>query len=149
MVAEDTSVIIAVRADRGRLSRGVAIVISPVPPTVESVEPVRHPGRVAAADTRQPKAMRIIVGVMLMAAFVLITFGLITRYAGGWGVPFFSFTSERGSTCTNNFTGYTCDPLTLADVEFYSEVDLPGDTRVVTAAATPRPTTTRCTPRCG
>ena len=23
-------------------------------------------------------------------------------------MPFFSFTSERGSTCTNNFTGYTC-----------------------------------------
>ncbi len=79
---------------------------------------------------RQPKAMRIIVGVMLMAAFFLIAFGLITRYAGSWGVPFFSYTSERGSTCTNTMTGYTCDPLTLADIEFYSDLDLPNDTRV-------------------
>jgi hypothetical protein len=78
-----------------------------------------------------PKAMRIIVGVMLMAAFVLIAFGLVTRYAGSWGVPFFSYTSERGSTCTNTMTGYSCEPLTLADVEFYSDLDLPNDTRVV------------------
>ncbi len=107
--------------------------ISPAPPAVESEESVRHPGRVA---DRQPKAMRIIVGVMLMAAFFLITFGLITRYAGSWGVPFFSYTSERGSTCTNTMTGYTCDPLTLADVEFYTGVDLPGDTRVVQGSYT-------------
>ncbi len=95
--------------------------------TLESDDPVGHPGRVA---DRQGKAMSIIVGVMLMAAFCLITFGLVTRYAGGWGVPFFSFTSERGSTCTNTFTGYTCDPLTLGDVEFYSDLNLPNDTRV-------------------
>ena len=75
-------------------------------------------------------AMRVIVGVVLMAAFFLITFGLFTRYAGGWGVPYFTFTSERGSTCTNNFTGYICAPVTLADVEFFGEVDLPDDTRV-------------------
>ncbi len=75
--------------------------------------------------------MRIIVGLMLMAAFVLIIFGLVTRYAGGWGVPFFSYTSERGSTCTNTMTGYTCDPLTLGDIEFYSDLDLPNDTRVI------------------
>lgn len=82
----------------------------------------------------QPKAMRVIVGIMLMAAFVFITFGLLTRYAGSWGVPFFSYTSERGSTCTNTMTGYTCDPLTLADVEFYSDLDLPNDTRVVSGS---------------
>lgn len=76
--------------------------------------------------------MRVIVGVMLMAAFFLITFGLVTRYAGSWGVPFFSYTSERGSTCTNTMTGFTCDPLTLADVRFYTGINLPGDTRVVT-----------------
>ena len=80
--------------------------------------------------------MRIIVGIMLMAAFFLISFGLITRYAGSWGVPFFSYTSERGSTCTNTMTGYVCDPLTLADVEFYTDVDLPGDTRVVSGSYT-------------
>lgn len=94
---------------------------------LESDAPVRHPGPV---PDKQPKAMRIIVGVMLMAAFFLITFGLITRYAGSWGVPYFSYTSERGSTCTNTLTGYVCEPLTLADVEFYLGVDLPADTRV-------------------
>ena len=96
--------------------------------TLESEDPVGHPGRVA---DRQGKAMSIIVGVMLMAAFCLITFGLVTRYAGGWGVPFFSFTSERGSTCTNTFTGYTCTPVTLADVEFFGDMDLPDDSTIV------------------
>lgn len=84
----------------------------------------------------QSKAMRVIVGVMLMAAFVLITFGLLTRYAGSWGVPYFSYLSERGSTCTNTMTGYVCEPLTLADVEFYTGVDLPADTRVVSGTYT-------------
>lgn len=67
----------------------------------------------------------------MMAGFVLITFAILTRYAGPWGVPYFSFTSERGSTCTNNFTGYVCEPTTLAEVEFYADLDLPDDTRVV------------------
>ena len=79
----------------------------------------------------QNKAIRISIGILLMAGFVLILFGLITRYAGGWGVPYFSFTSDRGSPCTNKLTGYICDPLTLADVEFYGDVDLPADTKVI------------------
>ena len=65
----------------------------------------------------QNKAMRISIGILLMTGFVMILFGLITRYAGTWGVPYFSFTSDRGSPCTNRLTGYTCDPLTLADVQ--------------------------------
>ena len=76
---------------------------------------------------RQPKAMRVIAGTMMMAAFVIIAFAIITRYAGGWGVPYFSFTTERGSSCKNNLTGYTCTPLTVADIEFFGDVDLPGD----------------------
>jgi hypothetical protein len=48
-------------------------------------------------------------------------------------VPYFSFTSAHGSPCTNNLTGYTCTPLTLADVEFFGDVDLPADTAVVTS----------------
>ncbi len=70
-------------------------------------------------------------GILLMIAFVSISLGLLLLYAGRWGVPFFSFTTDRGSACTNNVTGYTCDQLTLADVEFYGEVDLPDDTVVV------------------
>ncbi len=80
---------------------------------------------------RQNKAMRISIGLLLMTGFVLILFGLVTRYAGGWGVPYFSFTSERGSPCTNKLTGYVCDPLTLADVQFYSDAELPDDTKVI------------------
>lgn len=66
-----------------------------------------------------------------MAAFVLVCLYVITRYAGYWGVPMFSFQTENGSVCTNDFGGHTCDELTLADVEFYGEVDLPDDTTVV------------------
>lgn len=79
----------------------------------------------------QNKAMRISVGVLLMAGFVMILFGLVTRYAGAWGVPYFSFTSDRGSPCVNKLTGYVCDPLTLADVQFYSDAELPPDTTVI------------------
>lgn len=66
-----------------------------------------------------------------MAAFVLVSLGVVLRYAGEWGVPYFSFTTDRGSSCTNDSTGYTCDQLTLADLEFYGDVDLPPDTAVV------------------
>ncbi|HEU5486938.1 MAG TPA: hypothetical protein VFU98_18695 [Microlunatus sp.] len=84
----------------------------------------------------QNKAMRISIGLLLMAGFVMILFGLITRYAGGWGVPYFSFTSDRGSPCVNKLTGYVCEPLTLADVQFYSDAELPADTKVVSGAYT-------------
>lgn len=66
-----------------------------------------------------------------MAGFVLILLAILTRFAGAWGVPYFTFTSERGSKCTNNFTGYICSPITLAEVEFYADLDLPDDTDVV------------------
>lgn len=73
----------------------------------------------------------MLVGILLMAAFVAIAWSVLTRYAGDWGVPYFSFETQRGSTCRNNLTGFTCDPLTLADLEFYGDVDLPPNTRVV------------------
>ena len=69
-----------------------------------------------------------------MAGFVLVTLAILTHYAGAWGVPYFTFTSERGSKCTNDFTGYTCSPLTLAEVEFYADLDLPDDTSVVSGS---------------
>jgi hypothetical protein len=67
----------------------------------------------------------------MMAGFVLLVLAILTHYAGAWGVPYFSFTSERGSRCTNNFTGYVCSPLTLSEVEFYADLNLPDDTKVV------------------
>jgi hypothetical protein len=75
--------------------------------------------------------MRIVIGILLMTAFVMILWALIARYAGTWGVPYFSFQTERGTTCKNDFTGYTCHQMTLADLEFYGEVDLPSNTRVL------------------
>ncbi len=80
-----------------------------------------------------PKGMRVVIGIMLMTAFVMISWALITRYAGTWGVPYFSFQTERGSTCRNDLIGYTCHPVTVSDVEFYGEVDLPSTTRVITS----------------
>jgi hypothetical protein len=77
------------------------------------------------------KPLRVLGGIALMAGFVLITLAILTRFAGAWGVPYFTFTSERGSECTNNFTGYVCSPITLAEVEFYADIDLPDDTAVV------------------
>ena len=77
------------------------------------------------------KPLRILGGVALMAGFVLVVLAILTRYAGAWGVPYFTFTSERGSQCTNNFTGYVCTPITLAEVEFYADLDLPDDAEVV------------------
>ena len=71
-----------------------------------------------------------------MAMFVAVVLFALTRYAGGWGVPYFSFTSERGSRCVNNLTGYVCDPMSLSDVEFFGDIDLPDDARVVTGAYT-------------
>jgi hypothetical protein len=83
---------------------------------------------------RQPKAIRIIAGTMLMAAFVIIALAIIVQYAGGWGVPYFHFTSDRGSPCRNNLTGYTCSPLTLADLEFYADIDLPDDSKIISGS---------------
>jgi hypothetical protein len=89
---------------------------------------VTHP---LLVGRRRRKAVRILAGIAMMAGFVLITFAILARFAGPWGVPYFDFTSERGSSCTNNFTGYVCSPTTLAEVEFHADLDLPDDTRVL------------------
>jgi hypothetical protein len=84
-----------------------------------------------AVGRRRFRPLRIIGGTLLMAGAVMLGFLVLSQYAGAWGVPYFTFTTERGSTCKNDFTGYTCTPLTLAEVEFHGEVDLPDDTSVV------------------
>ena len=68
---------------------------------------------------------------MLMLGSVLVALAVLTQYAGAWGVPYFSFTTDRGSTCKNALAGYTCSAMTLADVEYISNVDLPDDSSVV------------------
>lgn len=76
------------------------------------------------------RAIRIVVGLILMAGFVVGVTALVVQRAGGWGVPYFSFVSERGSPCENTLTGYVCRPTTLADVEFFGQVSLPPDSTV-------------------
>jgi hypothetical protein len=68
---------------------------------------------------------------MLMLGSVVVALAILTQYAGAWGVPYFSFTTDRGSTCKNELAGYTCFAMTLADVEYIANVDLPDDSSVV------------------
>ena len=81
----------------------------------------------------QPRhnALHVLGGIALMLGSVAVTLAILTQYAGAWGVPYFSFTTDRGSTCKNDLTGYTCSPMTLADVEYFGDVDLPDDSSVV------------------
>jgi hypothetical protein len=76
----------------------------------------------------------VLGGIVLMLGSVAVTFAILTQYAGAWGVPYFSFTTDRGSKCTNDLTGYTCSPMTLADIEYFGDVDLPDDSSVVTGS---------------
>ncbi len=105
---------------------------APQPPALDQADDGRvgHAGTVA---TRRFMPLRVLGGTVLMLLIAGSLLLLVARYAGGWGVPYFTFTTERGSTCKNGFTGYTCAPLTLADVEFFGQVDLPDDTAVETA----------------
>jgi hypothetical protein len=89
-----------------------------------------------AADRRHRrlrKALRVLSFCVALVLGVGAALAVLFHYAGGWGVPYFSFRTERGSTCVNTFTGFRCDQLTLDDVRFFSGVDLPGSTRVVTS----------------
>ncbi|SDS29403.1 hypothetical protein SAMN04488543_1453 [Friedmanniella luteola] len=83
------------------------------------------------ATLRRRKAVRVLGGTALMLAFVAVVLALLVRQAGEWGVPYFSFTSAHGSPCRNDLTGITCEPLNLADVEFFADLDLPADTVVL------------------
>ena len=66
-----------------------------------------------------------------MLGSVAVTLAILTQYAGAWGVPYFTFQTDRGSMCKNDLTGYTCSPMTLSDVEYFADVDLPDNSSVV------------------
>jgi hypothetical protein len=66
-----------------------------------------------------------------MLGSVAVALAILTQYAGTWGVPYFAFRTDRGSMCKNDLTGYTCSPMTLADVEYFGDVDLPDNSSVV------------------
>ena len=79
------------------------------------------------------KALTIAIFCIALVLAVLVALLVLARFAGGWGIPYFSTTTERGSRCVNTFTGFGCDSLTLADVEYFGDVELPPDTRVVSS----------------
>lgn len=70
-----------------------------------------------------------LTGVLALVFVVALAYVLLN--AGRWGVPMFSFKNEYGTKCKNGFLGHTCDPMTLADIEARSKVDLPDDTQVL------------------
>ncbi len=72
----------------------------------------------------------------MMAVLVAAAFALALGSAGSLGVPYFSFTADGGSHCRNNLAGFTCDPLTRQDLQFYADVQLPPDTKIIGASYT-------------
>ncbi len=77
------------------------------------------------------KALRIAIFCVTLVLCVILALLILARFAGGWGIPYFSTTTDRGSRCVNTFSGFECPSLTLADVEYFGDVDLPDDTRVI------------------
>lgn len=71
--------------------------------------------------------------MLMMLGSVAIVFAILTQFAGHWGVPYFGFTTDRGSTCTNDWTGYTCDQLTVNDLNWWGDTTLPADTSIRSA----------------
>lgn len=69
-----------------------------------------------------------------MAAFVGTAWWMLTRFAGTWGVPYFSFTTDNGSSCTNNWTGYVCDSITPADYLLYTGQPVPRGTVIISGS---------------
>ncbi|MDN5725081.1 MAG: hypothetical protein L0G99_03990 [Propionibacteriales bacterium] len=83
-----------------------------------------------------PKPARVLIGVLLMALVVGGCLLYLTRRAGEWGIPYFSFTTPGGSTCTNQWAGYTCEDVTDADFAEWAKLALPERTRLVEAKYT-------------
>ena len=100
---------------------------------------VRHPGRVSALSPVQRrqaklrKAANIAIFCVCLVLAVLVALLILARFAGGWGIPYFSMTTDRGSRCVNTFTGFECPAPTLGDIGFFGDVELPADTRVVSS----------------
>lgn len=77
---------------------------------------------------KRRRGRRILIGILVMLVVAAIPLLILSRYAGDWGVPYFTFTTDRGSVCTNDFTGYHCDDLTLDDIRWWGDIDLPDST---------------------
>lgn len=68
--------------------------------------------------------------MIVLAAIPLL---ILSRYAGGWGVPYFSFQTDRGSTCTNDLAGYHCDDVTVEDIRWWGDISLPSSSSVISS----------------
>jgi hypothetical protein len=93
----------------------------------------RRAARHRRAARRRRKAGRIVIGIAIMVVLVAIPIVILSRFAGGWGVPFFSFTTDRGGKCTNTLTGYKCNRLTVADISWWGDIKLPQHTKIIRA----------------
>lgn len=83
------------------------------------------------AREKRHRAGRILIGIGIMIIVAATPFVVLSKFAGGWGVPYFTFVTDRGTTCTNDFTGYHCDNLTRADIIWWSDAQLPQGTRLI------------------
>jgi hypothetical protein len=79
------------------------------------------------------KAVNIVLFCVTLVLAVIVALLILGRFAGGWGIPYFSMTTDRGSRCVNTFTGFECPSLTLGDIGYFGDVELPADTRVVSS----------------
>jgi hypothetical protein len=94
---------------------------------------VSAPSPVLRRRARARKALHIAIFCVALVLAVIVALLILARFAGGWGVPYFSTTTDRGSRCVNTFTGFECSSVTLADIGYFGDVELPPDTRVVSS----------------
>lgn len=85
------------------------------------------------AREKRRRAARILIGIGVMIVLAAAPFFILSRYAGTWGVPYFSFVTTRGTTCTNDFTGYTCDNLTRSDIDWWGDLSLPAHATLISS----------------
>ncbi|WP_141211153.1 hypothetical protein [Enemella dayhoffiae] len=90
-----------------------------------------HPHLDERVRTRRSRWMRILIGFCTMVLVMVIAWLIVWTNAGRWGVPMFSFTNEHGSKCRNDFIGRSCSPMTLEDIRFRSQVEIPDGTKVL------------------
>ena len=85
----------------------------------------------ARIKERKARRKRVAIGTAIIVAIVIVTIAVVLNLAGRWGVPGFSFRNEYGSTCTNDLTGYVCDPITQENVTAVAGTDLPPEAELL------------------
>lgn len=74
---------------------------------------------------KRARRKRVLTGVGIMTACVLVAWLVIYFNAGKWGVPGFGFKNEYGSRCKNQLVGHLCSPITAKEVTARSGVTIP------------------------